>query len=183
MNDEDRTRFVANFNWFNQFLGSVKQLYGIVVETLPTEFFPEGFSLKWGNFYFPKQNTIPSIPPYYVLMCGGRQFALQLVAVFDPDLFDKRGDFAVEPSFVVVLHSRADRYAYIDDHALRVIGNKGIEFTHQADGKFSGTMHSKPPADFFTFQVSFDKFSTDQNSREAVGEHIVAPIIEYLEKR
>lgn len=67
------------------------------------------------------------------------------------------------------------------DHAMRVIGNKGIEITQRAEGKFSGTMHSKPPADFFSFQVSFDKFSTDQNSRDTVREHIVAPIIEYLE--
>jgi hypothetical protein len=39
-------------------------------------------------------------------------------------------------------------------------------------------MNPKSPADFFSFQVSFGKFSADKNSRDAVREHIADPIIE-----
>lgn len=184
MNDQDQSRFAVNVKWFNQFFGSIRQLYGIVVEMLlPTEFFPQGFTLTSRNFYFPRQNWAPTIPPYYVLMAGGKKFALQILAVFDPGQFGKPGLFAVEPSFIVVLHSQVDRAGYITDYALRVIGNRGIEIAQQADGKVWGSMNSKPPADFFSFQVPFDKFSADQNSRDAVRECIVDPIIEYLEKK
>lgn len=197
MNDQEQTRhdaeqrfrdamkqLVANVEWFNQFFYTIRQLYGIVVEMLlPTGFFPEGFTLKSTNFYFPRQNWAPTLPPYYVLMCGGEEFALQILAVFDPDLFSAQDHFDKEPSFVVVLHSQPSRYAYMDDYALRVIGNKGIENPQQADGEFEGSLNSKPPADFFSFQVPFDKFSTDENSREAVREYIVDPISEHLERR
>lgn len=184
MNDEVQSRFVANVKWFGQFFGGIRQLYGIVVESLPAEFFPEGFKLKSTNFYFPRQNWAPSIPPYYVLMVGGRQFALQILAVLDPDEFGQPGLFIAEPSLVVVLHSQANRYGYISDYALRVIGNRGIEIAQQADNnKYRGKINAKPPADFFSFQVPFDKFSTNQNSRNAVREYIADPIIEYLEEK
>lgn len=182
MDDQDQSRFVANVKWFNQFFGGIRQLYGIVVETLPTGFFPEGFRLKSTNFFFPKQNWAPTIPPYYVLMVGGKQFALQVLTVFDPGLFGNPGLFTAEPSVVVVLHSQPDRYSYLDDYALRVIGNRGIEISGQADGKFRGSINAKLPTDFFSFQVSFDSFSADQNPRDAVSADIVDPIIEYLEK-
>ena len=111
-------------------------------------------------------------------MAGGKQSALQILAVFDPDLLGKPSLITAEPSLVVVLHSQADRYGYIEDYALRVIGNRGIHISRQDDGKFWGSMNPKSPADFFSFQVSFGKFSADKNSRDAVREHIVDPIIE-----
>ena len=184
MNKEEQSRLTANVHWFNQFFAQTRQLYKSIVEGLPNEFFPDGFSLSArNNFFFPKQNQIPSIPPYYVLGVEGNQFALQVMTVLEPTLFDRSGHFAVEPSIVVVLHSQAGRYLWIDDHVLRVIRNEGIRITHQADGKLWGKMNSNPPADFFSFQVSFDKFSADKDSRDAVREHIVGPITEYLESR
>jgi hypothetical protein len=183
MNEEDRSRFVANVGWFNRFFGGIRQLYEIVVETLPAEFFPEGFALNSSNFYFPRQNFAPTIPPYYVLMVGGNRLVLQFLAVFDQDQFGNPGLFAAEPSVVVVLHSRADRYGYVSDYALRVVGNRGLEIDQQADGKIWGKINAKLPADFFSFQVSFDKFSANKNSRDAVSEHIVDPIIEYIEEK
>lgn len=183
MNDQDQSRFVANAKWFNQFFDGIRQLYEIVVETLPTEFFPEDFKLASGNFYFPRQNYSPSIPPYYVLMVGGKELALQVLAVFDPNVFAKQGLFAVEPSLVVVMHSRSDRYGHITDYALRVIGARGIEISQQADGKVRGKINAKRPAEFLSFQVSFDKFSADQNPHNAVREHIVGPVTEYLGER
>ncbi len=70
MNDQDQTRFVSNIRWFNQFFAGIRQLYGIVIETLPSDFFAEGFQLASRNYYFPRQNFAPTIPPYYVLMVG-----------------------------------------------------------------------------------------------------------------
>ncbi len=183
MNKEEQSRLTANVQWFNQFFAQIRQLYKSIVEGLPNEFFPEGFRLAAKNFYFTKQHQTPSIPPYYALGVEGKEFALQVMTVLEADLFDRSGHFAVEPSIVVVLHSQASRYLWIDDHALRVIRNEGIQITRQANGKFWGKMNSNPPADFFSFQVSFDKFSADKDSRDAVREHIVDPIKEYLEEK
>jgi hypothetical protein len=108
---------------------------------------------------------------------------LPVLAIFNPEQFGKSSLFTAEPSIVVVLHSRADRYGYIAEYALRVIENRGIEIAQQADGKVWGKISAKLPADFFSFQVSFDKFSANENSRDAVREHIVEPIIEYLEEK
>lgn len=182
MDEQEQSRFVANVKWFNQFFGGIRQLYGIVVETLPPGFLPEGFALSSSNFYFPRQNWAPTIPPYYALMVGGKQFALQILAVFDPDLFGKPGLFAMEPSFVTVLHSQPDEASSIDDYALRVIGNRGIESVQQPDGKFRGKIKVELPADFFSFQVSFGRFSADRDPHDAVREYIVKPISECLEK-
>lgn len=185
MDDETQSRFLANVKWFDQFFSGIRQLYGIVVETLPTEFFPENFALKSTNFYFPRQNWAPTMPPYYVLMVEGRQFALQVLAVFDPDVFGTPGLFVAEPSLVVVLHSQENRAGYINDYALRVIGNRGIEISPKADdsNQYRGKINVRPPANFFSFQVPFDKFSADQNSHDAVRKYIADPIIEYLEDR
>lgn len=177
MNKEEQSRLTANVQWFNQFFAQIRQLYKNIVEGLPNE---EGFRLAAKNFYFTKQNQTPSIPPYYALGVEGKQFALQVLTVLEPTLFDRSGHFAVEPSIVVVLHSQAGRYLYFNDHVKRVIRNEGIQITRQADGKLWGKMNSNPPADFFSFQVSFDKFSADKDSRDAVREHIVDPIKEYL---
>lgn len=183
MDDQNKSRFVANINWFNQFFDGIKQLFEMVIEMMPTEFFPEDFTLSSRNFYFPRQNYAPSIPPYYVLMLRGKQFALQVLAVFDPDLFARQDLFTVEPSVIVVLHSKADRSGYIDDYAMRVITNRGIKIAQRANGKFWGSINAKLPADFFSFQVPFDQFSQNQNPHDAVREYIVEPIIEKLEEK
>lgn len=180
MNDQDRARFVSNVHWFNQFFAGIRQLYGVIVENLPSEFFPKDFKLASTNYYFTKQNFAPTIPPYYALILDGREQALQVMAVFDPELFAGQGLFAVKPSIIVVLHSQAHKYAYIDDYALRLIKNREIEITHQADGRLWGKMNSRPPAGFFSFQVSFDEFSADHNPHDAVREHIVNPIVANL---
>ncbi len=183
MNEQDRARFTANLGWFNQFFGEIRQLYGIVVDALPNGFLPEGFALTSRNFYFTKQNSAPSIPPYYALMVGGERFALQVLAIFDAELFGRPGLFVAEPSLVVVLHSQAGRYAYMNDYALTVVRNREIEITEQADGRFRGEIGGKYPASFFSFQVPFDRFSASKNPREAVREHIVDPIAGMLEGR
>ncbi len=181
MNHEDQTRFTANVEWFNGFFADIRQLYGLVVEMMPTDFFPAGFALAAGNFYFPKQHFAPTIPPYYVLMVRGERVALQIVAVLDPSLFVRSDPFVAEPSIVVVLHSESDRYGFIEDYALRVIGNRGIDIERHDGGRFWGKINAKLPANFFSFQVPLDRFSAERDPREAVREHIVDPITEELD--
>lgn len=181
MNNEDQSRFVANVEWFNRSFADIRQLYGLVVEMMPTDFFPAGFALAAGNFYFPKQHFAPTIPPYYVLMVGGEHLALQIVTVLDPSLFVRSDPFVAEPSIVVVLHSESGRYGFIEDYALRVIGNKGIGIERQDGGRLWGRINAKLPAKFFSFQVPLDRFSAERDPRDAVREHIVDPITEELE--
>lgn len=180
MNDQDQSRLVANVKWFNDFFNGIRQLYEIVLETLSQDFFAENSTLTSGNFYFPSQKYAPTIPPYYVLMLGGEQVALQILTILDPELFGTPSLFAKAPSIVVVLHTQPSKYGYITDYALRLLGNRGIEVTRKAEGKFWGRINTKLPADFFAFQVSFDKFSADKNPNDAVREHIVDPINDYL---
>ncbi len=180
MDHGDRSRFVANVEWFNRFFADIRQLYGLVVETMPNDFFPAGFALAAGNFYFPKQHFAPTIPAYYVLMVGGKRVALQIVTVLDPGLFVRSDPFVAEPSIVVVLHSEADRYGYIEDYALRVIANRGIDIERQDGGRLWGRINAKLPAQFFAFQIRLDRFSAEQDPREAVREHIVRPITQEL---
>jgi hypothetical protein len=179
------SRLAANVKWFNQFFADIRQLYYIVFDEIRlTGFLPETLRKPAaGNFYFTKQNQTPSIPPYYVLGLEGKRFALQVLTVFEPDVFAKTGHFAAEPSVVVVLHSQANRYLHIDNYALRVIENRGIEVAQQNDGKLLGTININPPVDYFSFQVPLEKFSADRNPREAVREYIVDPITEYLGKK
>ncbi len=183
MNHEDQSRFVANVEWFNRFFADIRQLYGLVVEMMPKAFFPEGFALAAGNFYFPRQHFAPTIPPYYVLMVGGERLALQIVTVLDPSLFVRVDPFVAQPSIVVVLHSEADRYGFIEDYALRVIANRRVDIERHDGGRLWGRINAKLPADFFSFQVPLDGFSAERDPRDAVREHIVRPIEEELGKR
>ncbi len=180
MNNQDQSRLIANVKWFNDFFNGIRQLYEIVVETLPQDFFAENSTLTSGNFYFPSQKYAPTIPSYYALMLGGEQIALQILTILDPELFSTSSLFTKEPSIVVVLHTQPSKYGYISDYALRLLGNRGIEVTQKAEDRFWGRINTKLPADFFAFQVSFDKFSASQNPNDAVREHIVEPINDYL---
>lgn len=182
MNEEEQSRFAMNVKWFNQFFSGLRQLYQIVVDTLPTGFFPEGFVLSSGNFYFPRQNFAPTIPPYYVLMVRGKQVALQIVTILDPDQFGKSDFFAAQPSVVIVLHSQVDNFNSVEVYALRVIKNRGLEIAQRTYGSVQGKINAKLPAEFFSFQVSFDKFSADRNPHDAVLKHIVDPITTHLER-
>jgi hypothetical protein len=183
MNHDDQSRFVANVQWFNRFFADIRQLYELVVDLMPNDFFNESFVPSSRNYYFSKQNFAPTIPPYYVLMVGGKRLALQVLTVFDPSYFGNPSLFANEPSIVVVLHSQADRYGYIEEYAERVIGNKEIRIEKQDEGRLWGRIHAKVPADFFSFQVTLDRFSAERDPHDAVREHIVRPIQEELENR
>jgi len=182
MNDEDKARFEANVKWFNQFFDDVKRLFESIVESLPVDFLPNDFALSSSHFYYPRRNYGPSIPPYYVLMLGGKHHALQVMAVFDQTLISDQGPFVCEPSIVVVLHSLPRKYGWIRDYAENVIRNRRIEITENVDGKIEGQLHVKAPAQFFAFQVAFERFSADEDAQDAIREHILEPLVDYLEK-
>lgn len=181
MNDQDRARFEENMKWFNQFFGDIKQLFEYIAESLPVEFMPNDFTLSSSNFYYPRQNYGPSIPPYYVLMLGGKHYALQVMAIFDHELISGQSPFVSEPSIIVVLHSLAKKSGWIRDYAENVIRNRRIEITEDRGGKLEGYIQVKAPAQFFAFQVSFDRFSGEENAPEAILEHIIDPLVDYLD--
>ena len=110
MDNHEKSKLHSNMIWFNNFFSGIKQLFDSVYDIMPREFFSPDFELKSGNYYYPKQNYSPSIPPYYVLMVPGHTWALQLFLIVDEELIAKGSGFSPEPSLFVVLHSQADRY-------------------------------------------------------------------------
>jgi hypothetical protein len=182
MKDRDRKRFQSSITWFNQFFTGMKQIYELVANLLPVEFFPDGFSTNIENFYYPAFKASPSIPPYYAFVVGGRKAALQLVAVIDEGIIPLHGAFSREPSMVAVLHTRPEKYAWLDEFALKVIGAENLEQTSKTGDILHGKLAGKYPADFFAFQVQYDLFSDIRNPPEAVSQYIVKPITTGLEK-
>lgn len=182
MKEQDRARFRANIQWFNQFFDGTRSIYEMIVNQLPTEFFPTASALSSDNYYFPRQKVAPSIPPYYALLLEGLKHALQILTITDARLIARNGYFIHEPSIIIVLHSQTNKNSWVDEFALNVIGNNKLELIRKVDGIVWGHIKSKYPADFFAFQVALDKFSDTENPQEAVRQYIVNPIIENLRK-
>jgi hypothetical protein len=180
MRDRDKSRFHDNITWFNQFFDGIRQIYEHIVDLLPAEFFHEDFVFNSSSFYFPRHKAAPSMPPYYALMLEGRMYALQVVSVIDANLFAQSGPFIIEPSMITIIHNQTDKFGWINDFALNVIKNQNVELTSKVHGTMRGKIKAKFPADFFAFQVQYDKFSENKNPREAVRQYLVDPIIENL---
>jgi hypothetical protein len=181
MRERDKARFHDNITWFNQFFDGIREIFENIVDQLPVEFFQEDFALTSSNFYFPRHKAAPSMPPYYALMLEGRMVALQVVAVIDANLFTPGGPFIVEPSLITVIHDQTDKYGWINDFALNVIRNQNVELTSKEHGSVWGKFTTKFPADFFAFQVQYDKFSDNKNPKEAVRQYIIDPIFNNLD--
>ncbi len=180
MKERDKNRFRENISWFNQFFDGMRQIYEMTVNLLPVEFFREGFSLNRGNFFFPRYKIAPSMPPYYALLLEGRQHGLQMVAVVDDSLFAPGGPFMAEPSLIVMLHSQAEKYGWLGDYALRVIKNQHLVKADKVGGTLWGKIDVRYPADFFAFQVQYDKFSDNRSLQAVVGQYVVEPILKNL---
>jgi hypothetical protein len=176
MKDRDKLRFRDNITWFNQFFDGLRQIYQYVAELLPAEFFPEHYSLNLESYYYPGYKAAPSIPPYYALMLEGKDCALQVLSVIDSALFAQNGLFLIEPSMVIVATSQSDKYARVDEFALQVIRDQNVEQVKKAGNIVWGKLTAKFPADFFAFQVQYDRFSEDKKPEIAVGRYIIDPI-------
>lgn len=182
MKEQDRGRFRAYFHWFNQFLDGIRDIYEMVVNQLPPEFFSSADGFTSDNYYFPRQKVAPSIPPYYALSLEGFKCALQIVTIIDSSLIARNGFFLHEPSIIIVLHTQAYKYSWVDEFALNVARNRNVRSIRKVNGIIWGQIKSEYPADFFAFQRSLDKFSNTDNPQEAVRLQIVNPIIENLRK-
>lgn len=181
MKEHDKARFSANISWFNQFFDGINQLYEVIFELLPKEFSPSGFALSSGNYYFPRLKIAPYIPPYYAFMVASKKWAMQAVAVIDEHLFVEKGPFMLEPSLVIVVHNQADKYGWINQFALKVIKNEKVELNEIIDGVVWGKIKAKIPADFFTFQVQYDKF-TERDLKPPVQQYIINPVVVNLKR-
>lgn len=179
MENHEKEKFHSNMIWFNKFFGGIKQLFDSVYDHLPNDFFQSDFELKAGNYYFPRQNYSPLIPSYYVLMIPGREWALQIYLIIDEDLISTETNFSREPSLFVVLHSQIDRYGYLEDYGLRIIGNRRgiINATKLEDSIVKGSLDIKFPADFFIFQLLLDEFKEGTEPNVVIRERIVNPIV------
>jgi hypothetical protein len=182
MKEQDRTRFRANILWFNQFFDGIRTLYELIVNQLPSEYFPTISTITSDNYYFPRQKLVPSIPPYYALLVEGVNHSLQILTIVDAGLIARNGFFIHEPSIISVVHTQANKNSWLDEFALNVIRNQKVELVRNADGIIWGHIRSKYPADFFAFQVTLDKFSESPDSLDAVEQFIIAPVIENLGK-
>jgi hypothetical protein len=182
MKDRDKVRFHDNITWFNQFFDGIRQIYELTVDLVPTEYFHEDFTLSSDNFYFPRYKAAPSLPPYYALILEGKKVSFQILSVLEASLIAQSGSFIVEPSMIIVIHSQVDKFAWINEFALKVIKSQDVELTKMMDDVIWGKINGKFPADFFAFQVRYDKFSDDKNPQASVSKYIVDPIIENLER-
>jgi len=182
MKEQDRTRFRANLIWFNQFFDGIRALYEMIVNQLPSEYFPSVSAITGDNYYFPRQKNVPSIPPYYALLVEGLNHSLQLLTIVDAGLISRSGYFIHEPSIIGVVHTQANKNSWLDEFALNVVRNQKVEFLGNTDGILWGHIKSKYPADFFAFQVPLDKFSESPDILDAVIQYIITPVIENLRK-
>lgn len=182
MKEQDRARFRANIQWFNQFFEGVRALYEMIVNQLPSEYFPSAATITSDNYYFPRQKIVPSIPPYYALLVEGSKHSLQILTIVDAGLIARNGYFAHEPSIISVVHTQANKNSWLDEFALNVVRNQKVELVRKSDEIIWGRITSKYPADFFAFQVALDKFSETADPLDAVSKNVVKPIIENLGK-
>jgi hypothetical protein len=109
-------------------------------------------------------------------MMEGKKCALQVVSVIDASLFAQSGRFLIEPSMIIVVVSQADKYARVDEFALHVIKNQNIGQVKKTGNIVRGKITAKFPADFFAFQVQYDRFSDDKKPEIAIGSNIIDPI-------
>jgi hypothetical protein len=176
MKDRDKFRFRANLTWFNQFFEGLRQIYQHVAELLPKDYFPDNYALNLENYYYPTYKAVPSIPPYFALMMEGNKCALQIVSVVDASLFSPSGQFFIEPTMVIVVISTADKYARLDEFALQVIRNQNVEVVNKTGNIMRGKFTAKFPAEFFAFQVQYDRFTDDKKPEIAIRKYIIDPI-------
>ena len=182
MKEKDRKRFQSSSQWFNQFFDGLSQIYHLVESQIPAELLSEGFSIGAENFYFPSLKTTPAIPPYYALLLPGRQAAIQLLSIIDPELISHGRMFSSEPSMVVLAHSMPEKYAWVDEFALKVLKVQEVEQVHKDGDVVWGKLAGRYPSGFFAFQVQYDCFSEVPNPPAAVDRWIVSPLTACLSK-
>ena len=182
MNDTEKSgladnyeRFAKNYAWFNEFFADLKSLFEKVNAAL-SKAYP---SVTEMLFYYPKSTSVPGLPPYYVLCRGGKEIAIQVYAILDATGLEIQNDFERALSFVVVEHSKGDRWGYVEDYGLAIIGSpqKGQK---KSSGVISGVI-AKGGAKgtyFHAFQVPLACFigsgSVDMTIKEQIVDRLTA---------
>jgi len=181
MKDQDRERFRANIHWFNQFFDGVRDIYEMVGDQLPVEYFPAA-TISSENFYFPRQKNVPSIPPFYAFLFEGFKHGLQIITVIDANLIARNSGFIREPSIIIVVHTQPDKNSWLDEFAMDVVRHNKVEILEKDRGIIWGCFKGKYMAQYFSFQVGLDKFSGVENPQQAVRQYIMAPLLENMRK-
>jgi len=182
MKDRDKTRFQSSMTWFNQFFGGLRQIYEHILTLLPLEYLPDGFSANIENYHYPVLKAAPSIPPYYALLLPCRQVALQVISIIDADLIAHSAVFQPEPSMLVVVHSQPEKYAWVDEFAMKIVKSHDLDQVIKENDVIWGKLIGKYPANFFAFQVLYDRFSDSRNLSEVVNLWVIDPLIANLIK-
>ena len=172
MKAKDVQRLAENYAWFNQFFSDLQSLMEKIAEATS-----EIYDYSAKDFYYPKSNGLPYIPVYYMMGLGGKgkAYALQIFAVIDPEIITVRKGFVGEPSFIVVKHSRPERYLYLSNYGERVIWNEKIEVTSSKQGVTSGIFSEGASKGdrFQAFQVTFDSYIGTSNTKHAIQHEFV----------
>jgi len=173
MNTQDMERFLSNIQWFNDFFDGVRHLFETITKILVSK----SLAISRVGWYYEKSNHVPKIPPYYEMELKGNNFALQLFAVFDPQLLtNNQQAFNSEPSIVIVKHSREDRPGWVADYGLRVIKKDRITQEVFGENVIMGKMVGGDAngTQYFAFQVPFEVFGAGQDINLAIEQHIVS---------
>ena len=166
ISNKDKNRFIENVNWFNQYFDGVYQLFERISQILQND-----YSLPEKMYYYYKANSKPSIPGIYLLGLGSEDFAIQIYAIFNLNVFSSQSYFLKEPSIIVLKHSHGKRYGWYKEYGLKIIINNGIEFENN-EGDISGKIIENQ-ANFFAFQVPFDYFTEGEDIENSIHEKIL----------
>jgi len=165
MDPTQRETFIQNREWFNQFFQGLRQIFDRTASKLAIE-----HSLSSQSLYHPTLRPVPRIPPYYMVGIGGGEFAIQIYAILDVDMF-RNQFFQAEPSIVVIRHADSDRYLYIGDYGERVLGDGPLTATRVEDSVLMGFIRGRTP--FQAFQVGIEHFELGRDLDQEIDTLIV----------
>jgi hypothetical protein len=170
--DDEKQRLLENSTWYNEFLDGLHQILAKTATALVDE-----YDRKKRIFYYPKANDKPKLPSYYMIGLGGVS-AVQVYFVLDPQLVEDQPAFLAEPSFIVVKHTRGERYGYVLDYGIRILSNNGVACaTSNVGGKaiLTGELLAGEGkgAKFHAFQVLLDPFIAQQDLNKVIEDQIV----------
>jgi hypothetical protein len=179
MKQQDRELFTSDFIWFNSFFENLKLIFEKLGKLMIDE-----YSTSDPGYYYPKFNTLPSLPRYYLMASSGLGFAIQVFAILDPQLIKESSSLLKEPCIAIVAHNREDRSGWPDEYGLKVLSNKDVTFESPDKGCLLGRFDAEDDVRFFAFQVPLSKFEDGVMLSEILRSEILdrlEPFIRELE--
>jgi hypothetical protein len=172
MKDRQMDRFSKNYEWFDQLFAGLESLYDKIGNALIAA------ELTTGNTHRAVEynRSRPVMPKYYARSWRGKTYVIQIYAVLNPTKLGIQNVFNNNrsPSFIVVMHSRADRlgwYGGYGDQIIRFEQHKQTRVSQRVSGTISdgdgkGTR-------FHAFQLPLSTFVDGQNIEKAIQTQIV----------